>query len=276
MTTTASRASTTSTWRRTCASTTSRSTRTSARAQRGRVLELGCGNGRILLPLLRAGHRRRTASTRRRRCWQSSRARRRPRSLPDARRARGRTPPAVAHARRSAACCCPVLARHLHARRTTTCARSCAACATLLVPGGLFVVDAFVPRPVHAQADSRPTTGGRSAHSRSRAAKRIHAAPRRHQPHRAPLRARQRRRRRRRDGRGRRSHPPAARPTRCAPRWSTPDSRRITEAWDYGTRPDADGRAVLHADGARSAVTCSRRGSRDPHHRGQCTQPTRP
>ena len=45
----------------------------------------------------------------------------------------------------------------------------------------------------------------------------------------------------------RRDHPPAHAGRAARRRRSTPASRRITEAWDYGTRPDADGRTVLHA-----------------------------
>ena len=50
--TTASPSCTTSTWRATCASTTSPSTPIFVSAKAGRALELGCGNGRVLLELV--------------------------------------------------------------------------------------------------------------------------------------------------------------------------------------------------------------------------------
>ncbi len=121
--------------------------------QRGRVLEVGCGNGRILLPLLRGGHDAygvdASAPMLRELARKASSARMPMRAA----QADGRRLP---FARATLACVlCPYslvtylvtdddLAAFLRGVRDA------------LVPGGIAVVDAFVPREVESQSDFTP------------------------------------------------------------------------------------------------------------------------
>ena len=225
--TTASHDSTTSTWRRTCASTTSRSTPTSARASRGRVLEVGCGNGRDTAAVAARGHdaygmdasapmlrelARKAASVG---CRCAPRARMRA---------------ACRFARATFGCVLlSLLARHVCRGGRRLRSAFLRGVHDALLPNGLVVLDAFVPRPVDVQAElqARLQAPVRRIHARAREAH--HAASRWHQSHRAPVRARQRRRR----TSSRRSRSPKssvrARPPRCRPRWSTPDSSKIRQ-----------------------------------------------
>lgn len=116
---------------------------------RGRVLEIGCGNGRVLLPLLAQGidafgidasapmleelRRKATAAGL---PWRAARA--------DARR----LPFAPGFA---AIVCAYSLVTYMTTRGDLD--ALLAGCRSLLAPGGLLVVDAFVPRPVTPLAE---------------------------------------------------------------------------------------------------------------------------
>lgn len=205
--------------------------------QRGRVLEVGCGNGRILLPLLRDGH--------------------------DAYGIDASAPMLRELARKSALARLPMRGAQADARRLPfpRATLACVLCpyslvtylvsdddlATflrgvrdVLVPGGVVVIDAFVPRPVEAQDEFTPDYRRPFGAFTLARAKRITPLP---------------------DGTNRiercyemmsggghavetievtdviRPRPPAA--LRAA--LGDAGFARIAEAWDYGTRPGADG-----------------------------------
>jgi SAM-dependent methyltransferase len=213
--------------------------------QRGRVLEVGCGNGRILLPLLREGH--------------------------DAFGVDASGPMLHELARKASAARLPLRAAQADARllpfaRATL---ACVLCPYSLVtylaadvdlaaflrgvrdtlhPGGTVVVDAFVPRPVQAQSgftqDYRRSFG---AFTLARA-KRI-----------TPLGDGTNRIERRYEvvsaagdvvetvevAEAIRPRPPAALHAAMA----GAGFQRIQEAWDYGTRPSAEGAQFVTLSG---------------------------
>lgn len=203
---------------------------------RGRVLEVGCGNGRILLPLLRDGHDAygidASAPMLRELARKSALARLALRGAQaDAR--------CLPFPRATLACVlCPYsLVTYLVSDEDL--AIFLRGVRDILVPGGIVVVDAFVPKPVQAQgdftADYRRPFG---AFTLARA-KRI-----------TPLADGTNRIERRYEmvsGAGRvvetieatdviRPRPPSA--LRAA--LGDAGFARIAEAWDYGTRPGAD------------------------------------
>ena len=208
-----------------------------AARQRGRVLEVGCGNGRVLLPLLREGH--------------------------DAFGVDASRPMLRELARKASSARLPMRAAQGDARRLPF-ARATLACVlcpyslvTYLVsdddlaaflrgvrdalsPGGSVVLDAFVPRPVEARSDFTPDYRRAFGAFTLARAKRI-----------TPLADGSNRIERRDElvsGVGDvvetieaaeviRPRPPAS--LRAA--LADAGFDRILEAWDYGTRPDADG-----------------------------------
>ncbi len=211
----------------------------------GRVLEIGCGNGRILLPLLREG------------C--------------DAYGVDASAPMLRELARKSVAARLPLRGAHADGRRLPF-ARATFACVLcpyslvtyltadedlgaflrgvhdVLVPGGTVVVDAFVPRPVAAQADfTMDYRRSFGAFTLARA-KRI-----------TPLSDGINRIERRYEivsGAGHvvetvevaetiRPRPPGVLHAALA----SAGFARIAEAWDYGTRPDAEGAQFVSLSG---------------------------
>lgn len=205
--------------------------------QRGRVLEVGCGNGRILLSLLRDGH--------------------------DAYGVDASAPMLRELARKSQLARLPMRGAQADGRRLPF-ADSAFACVLLpyslvtyfvteehftmlmhgvrdvLVPGGAVVVDAFVPRPVEAQSDFTPEYRRAFGSLTITRAKRL-----------TPLGDGTNRIERRYELVNATGHvvdtiettevirPRAAAALRAA--LIDAGFEKIAEAWDYGTRPDADG-----------------------------------
>lgn len=203
---------------------------------RGRVLEIGCGNGRILLPLLARGI--------------------------DAVGIDASAPMLAELKRKAATAGLPLRAVRADARRlpfapgfaAIVCAYSLvtymttradldallAGCRAILAPGGQLVVDAFVPRPVAPQddftLDYRRAFGALSL-VRSKRIRPVDAATNRIE-RRYELVA----------GNGRVVETIEVAETirPCAPAElrdavAAAGFTRATEAWDYGTRPDGDG-----------------------------------
>ena len=144
--TTASRICTTSTWRATCRSTTSASIAKRAPSTAACVLEIGCGNGRILLPLLAAGLDAIGIDGSARRCSKRLRARPQRRQPAVARLPYGCSPPGVRRRLRRRAV--PLLADHLHDAPKATPRAFSRNAGSVLSSTGVVVVDAFVPRPI--------------------------------------------------------------------------------------------------------------------------------
>ncbi|MFO1306667.1 MAG: class I SAM-dependent methyltransferase [Burkholderiales bacterium] len=203
----------------------------------GRVLEIGCGNGRILLPLLQAGHEAygidASGPMLRELARKSASA-----GLPmRGARADGRRLP---FPRSTFACVLCPYSMVTYVTSDEDCLAFMRGAHDVLAPGGALVVDAFVPRPVVAQSefteDYRRPWG---AFTLVRA-KRI-----------TPLPDGTNRIERRYElvsGAGHavetievadviRPRPPDA--LRAA--MATAGFARIAEAWDYGTRPDPQG-----------------------------------